>query len=312
MRPIGVPLSALALVAVSTWSFWPQLVELYERWVQDSQYSHGIIVPFVCVFILWARRSLLPVERKPAALGLLLVGAGLALDVLGDATFFGYIRAFGFLLVLMGIVASLFGWRTLTWSMPSMMLLVFAIPLPSRVHTALAEPLQRVVASASANLLQLWGRPAVAMGHSVAVEEFRANVVDACCGVGMLFVVAFVAMAIAVLSKRPVGDKVLLFVLAPIAGLAANIIRVAATLEVRSLGFSAESATFVHDVGGYLVGPAALAALIATLWLLSKAFPAAEKSDEPQQIAFQLGITDQGDRSAAFRRRSVKMEVPGR
>ena len=311
MRPMGLSLLTLALVAAATWAFWPQLSELGERWFQDSQYSHGAIVPFVCAYILWARRRLSPSHRHPAALGLILVAAGLGFDAVGEATFVGFLRALGFLLVLMGIVASLLGWKTLGWALSAILLLAFAIPLPSRIHTALAEPLQKTVASGATSLLQLRGRPAVAMGHTVAVDEYSANVVDACSGAGMLFVVAFAAAVIAILSNRPLVDKVLLFVAAPIAGLLANVLRVAATLEVRCMGYGAETAKMVHDIGGHLVGPVALLMLLATLFFVAKAFPATANSDEHQQIAFQLGISDPGDHAAAFRRRSVQLEVPG-
>jgi exosortase len=299
----------LMLVALAGWLFWPVLFEMGERWMVDPQYSHCAIVPLVALFVLWTKRHSMPSPSRPAVRGLAVVAAGLGLNYFGESAFFGFVQAIGFLVVLLGIVATMYGWRTFAWAIPSVLLLAFAIPLPFRVHTYFAEPLQRIVAHGTTLLLQLRGRPAVAMGNVVAVDDHRASVVDACCGLGMLFVVVFVAAAIAAMSRRPLIDKVLLFLAAPLAGIVANILRVAATIEARSMGYSPEIATKVHDVGGYLLGPAALLMLLTILAAVSMIFPVAKPADEPLQIAFQLGIADQ-EHQVVARKRPVHPTSP--
>ena len=294
----------MLLFALAGWVFWPVLIELNERWLTDPHYSHCAIVPLAALFVFWARRHSIPSPRRSAWLGLIIVGVGLGLNYFGEITFFGFVQAFGFIFVLLGIVASLHGWRTAAWALPPMFLLAFAIPLPYRIHTALAEPLQRAVAFGVTNLLQLRGRPAISMGHVVAVDDHRVSVVDACCGLGMLFVFVFVAATIAVLSRRPVIDRILLCLVAPIVGLLANILRVSVTLEARLLGYSDDVVTTVHDVGGYLLAPVALAALLMFLLTVAIVFPNSKPADEPLQIAFQLGVSDGHDQVAPVRRRS--------
>jgi len=288
------------------------LQELAERWGSDPQYSHCALVPLVAAFVLFTRRHSLPPARRSSLLGAGLVTAGLALDFVGEAGYFGFLRGLGFIVVLCGIFAALNGWRTMVWALPAMSLLLFAIPLPFRIHSALAEPLQKTVAYGTTSLLQLRGRPAIALGNVVSVGDERTGVADACSGVGMLFVFLFAAAVIAALSRRPLVDKLLVFAMAPVAGLAANILRVSATLEARAMGYQPDIVTKVHDVGGYLLGPVALVVLLFFLGVIAVVFPASKPADEPLQIAFQLGVADERDQIAPRRSRGIRPSAPGR
>jgi exosortase len=305
-------LLTLLLFGLAGWAFWPTFVELGERWTVDPQYSHCALVPLAALFVAWTRRHALPYPRPAALSGLPILAAGLGLYYLGEIGFYGFLQAFSFIVVLAGVIAALNGWKTFAWSLPSLLLLAFAVPLPFRVHSALAEPLQKIVAFGATAVLQLRGRPAVAMGNVVTVGDHRVNVVDACCGLGMLFVFLFLAGVIAALSRRPVIDKLLVFAAAPLAGLLANILRVAATIEAGVMGYPAEIVSKVHDVGGYLLGPVALAMLLMVLGMVAVVFPAMKPADEPLQIAFQLGVADQADQVAPARRRSVESSGPTR
>jgi exosortase len=295
----------LLLFGLAGWVFWPALQDLAERWTIDPQYSHCALVPVAAVLVLWVRRHWRPAESRPAVTGLFLLAAGLGLNNFGELASYGFLQAFGFILVLAGIVAAMNGWRFFRWALPAFFLLCFAIPLPFRVHTALAEPLQRLVASGTAGVMRFLGRPAMSVGQAVVADTYRVEVVDACCGLGMLFVFLFMAAAIAALSRRPLLDKALVFLAAPVAGLAVNILRVSAMLEANLRGYGPETVEMVHDVGGYLMGPAALFLLLMFLAIIGLVFPATRPADEPLQIAFQLGVADQNEHVAPRRRPSA-------
>jgi len=173
----------------------------------------------------------------------------------------------------------------------------------------LAEPLQRIVALGTACVLDLRGRPAVAVSDLILIGDDRTSVADACCGAGMMFVFVFVGATIAALSRRPSVDKALLLLAAPAAGLAANIFRVAATLEAKAAGFSPETVRFAHDLGGYMLAPTAVVMLLVFMGIVALVLPATRLADEPLQIAFQLGIADHGHYTAPCRNR---MRPPAR
>jgi exosortase len=301
-------LLTLLLTAAAGWSFWPVLLELSERWRIDPQYSHCMVVPLVALYVAWARRHSLPVPSRASLAGLVLVAAGLGLNYVGESGFYGFVQALSFIVVLAGIVLTMHGWSVLAWALPPLFLLAFAVPLPYRVHSALAEPLQKIVAFGATAVLQLRGRSASVAGNLVSVDDHRVNVVDACCGLGMLFVFVFLAAVIAALSRRPILDKLLVFAAAPVAGLLANILRVAATIEAGCMGYSPDMVARVHDVGGYLLAPVALLMLLAFLATVAFVFPTLKHADEPLQIAFQLGV-DHADEIAP--RRIRPSDAPG-
>src|SRR5205085_619261 len=87
-QPAPVPftvrwgLVVLGLGSFLAWAFWPALIEIVDRWVQDSRYSHGYFVPVFAVALLWIRRKKLaaPLASAPVwGTGLLCVGLGLHL-----------------------------------------------------------------------------------------------------------------------------------------------------------------------------------------------------------------------------------------
>jgi hypothetical protein len=61
------------------------IAELVELWRTDDDYSHGILVPFFCAFLVWHRREQLKTVRiRGDAIGLPVILLGLAALVLGE------------------------------------------------------------------------------------------------------------------------------------------------------------------------------------------------------------------------------------
>ncbi len=48
---IGLLLAALA------WSYWPGILDLWGVWQRSDEYSSGMLVPFLAIYILWSRRD---------------------------------------------------------------------------------------------------------------------------------------------------------------------------------------------------------------------------------------------------------------
>src|SRR5436853_3427111 len=94
-RPELMPLSAsarqlwkpLLLAAAVAFAYWGVLARLGRFWWEDENYSHGLLIPFIIGYILWAGRGRLArTEKRPraawgaacAALALLALWAGTA------------------------------------------------------------------------------------------------------------------------------------------------------------------------------------------------------------------------------------------
>lgn len=266
-------ITVLAVAAVVLYSFWPTLSKLSDKWLNDPQYSHGLLVPPFAAFLLWMRRNQFPLGSQPAPIaGLALLLLGASGRILGGAMYFEWLNAISLIPVIAGIVLTLCGWPVLRWTLPAIGFLVFMIPMPYSVEIMLGFPLQTVATVVSTFVLQCIGQPAVAEGHTILIRDFKLGIVEACSGLRMLVTFVTFSTAVCLVVKKPMSDKLLiLFSAIPIA-LIVNVIRIVLT-GLMFLHVSSQSATvFFHDLAGWVMMPMALGFLWLELWILKRLF----------------------------------------
>src|SRR5262245_23798066 len=121
----------LLIAAASLYAFWPTLAGLYSKWVNDPQYSHGLLVAPFAIGLLWSKRDRFPRDVRPAPLlGLILLVVAVAGRVLGGVIYFAWLEAFSLLPFLAALLLIFGGFRVLRWSLPAIAFLVFMIPMP--------------------------------------------------------------------------------------------------------------------------------------------------------------------------------------
>jgi exosortase len=240
-----------------------------DRWARDPQYSHGYLVPGFSLVLLWRRRRELgtqPLRPSPWGLPLLFAAGGLLLT--GAHYYVNWLEAVSLLVALAGAAVLLAGWRGLLWSWPAIAFLLFMIPLPYRLQTALGQPLQRLATDASTFLMQCLGLPALAEGNTILLNEVQIGIVEACSGLTMLLTFFALATALALLVQRRPLDRALIVVSAAPVALLANIIRITVTGVLHeTVGGDIANAVF-HDWAGWLMMPLAL----GLLWLVFQVF----------------------------------------
>lgn len=307
LRNVVLPVLGVGLL----WASWPTLREIAGRWTQDPRYSHGFLVPAFAAFLLWQRRGQLAAQAPgPSGWGLLLIAVGAALKLVGTRYYVVWFEALALLPSLAGVSLLIGGWPALRWAAPAIAFLFFMIPLPYRVEHALGYPLQRLATLTSNFALQTMGLPAVAEGHVILLGDSRIGVVEACNGLGMLFMFFAFAVGVALVLQRSLADKVLIILSAVPIALAANIARITVTgLLHETVGGRVADAVY-HDLAGWLMMPLALAAFGAELWLLDHLFVEVAP-DRPLPIGFLPGegIASPLDREARGQRPNRSAQV---
>jgi len=282
-RPRGrtrIALEAAALVGLLAWASRDPLRSMVERWSGDARYSHGFLVVPFALYLMWTRRGMLAGgDVRGSWWGLAGLAAAAALRWAGDRYFLGWLSGASLLAGLAGAALLLGGWRGLRWAGPSIAFLLFMIPLPYQAEAALGGPTQAVAARASTYVLQALGRPAYAEGYVIRVGEARIGVVEACNGLGMLWTFLAVAVAVALLVRRPPLDLALLILSAPPIAVAANVGRIALTGLLHEWAGGEVADTLYHDLAGWIMMPAALAVLAAELAILDRLLVPAEAGD---------------------------------
>jgi exosortase len=265
----AVFLGAVLFSAVLVWSYWTTLASLVWRWTEDPQYSHGWLVPLFALCLLWQGRGKLEGQTIGCnGLGLGLIAAATGLRLCGAYYKFDYFDQISLLPAVAGLFLLLGSWPALFWSLPAVAFLAFCIPLPHSVSVAMSAPMQTFATTASTFLLQALGRPALAEGNVILLNDIELGIVEACSGLRMLVVFFALSTAVSLLMRRPLWERLLIAGSAIPIALAANVLRITITgLCYDALGNHYGGALF-HDVAGWLMMPLGLMMLGLEMWVL--------------------------------------------
>jgi exosortase len=261
---------------------------MWNKWLNEPEYSHGYLVPGFALLLLFLRRSERPTSRPDSDwvwLPLILVGLGLRL--LASVIYFQWLETVSFVVCLAGIAAVCGGRPALRWAGPSLAFLLFMIPLPYSVETAFARPLQLIATRASVYVIRTAGIPALPQGNIIVLPNGRLGVEHACSGLSMLLVFLATSTAVITLVRRPIFDKLVIVASAVPIAVLANVSRISATGVLQEL-FGKQAAQLVfHDWAGFLMMPFALTSLAIELWLIS-CLLRSPKAELPNDMAMLL------------------------
>lgn len=306
--PIVTAAAWIAIVAVLVWAYWQPLFGLAVRWWKEADYGHGFFVPIFSAVLLalrWKdfRDKPFNVTTGAFCLGVAFLVVSWLCRYVSYAYYVRLLEPASLIPALVGIALLAGGWRALAWSWPAIVFLVFMIPLPGAIADGLRHPLQRIGTIASTYLLQVMGVPAIARGNIIVLTDGELGVVEACSGLRMMVLFFAVCVGAAFIVRRPLLDRVIMVISAPVIAVAANVFRITLTGVLHELT-TPQLADFVfHDLAGWLMAPVALALLSAEMWWLDKVLiPVAEpaplplmesrrqkENDTPEQPARETG-----------------------
>lgn len=272
---------SIAVAAVSVafvWSYLPVLAEMAEVWAQNPLYSHGYFVPVFALCLLWLRREYVPaLPLKPSVWAVAFVVVAAAMRLGAAHFYFSWPDRSSLLVMMIGAVLAIGGWRALRWAWPSILFLGFMLPFPGFMENGVMRPLQRVATICSTNVLQTLGFFAHADGNVIVLSEAEMGVVEACSGLRMLSTFVALTVGACFLLERPAWQKAVIALSSIPIALACNIARISATGVLYEVA-DHEFAQFVfHDVAGWLMMPMALVLLLLELKILDLVFEIAHR-----------------------------------
>ena len=220
------------LGAILLWSYWPEIRGLWKEWQSDPNYSVGQLVPLVVLYLLWDDRNRLRrIKVAPCWWGLLIILAAQAIRLAGYLLLYESAQRYALVFTVAGIVLLVTGWRIwwhLRWVFVFLLLMV---PLPGRVHNALAGPLQQCATSGTVFVLEVFGVDAAREGNVLTLgDNTTVGIAEACSGLRMLTAFVVVAATFAFLIERPRWQRCVLLVSSVPVAIACNVIRLVATV----------------------------------------------------------------------------------
>ena len=247
---------------------------LYLAWMDDPNYSHGLLVPIISGYFIWQQREKLErLDIKPSNSGIVLILFALLVLFAGVAAQEFFTKRSSFVFLLAGIVLFQFGWQWVKSLALPIGFLFFMIPLPYIVYDAMAFPLKLFVAKFSVISLKLMGVVVWREGNIIMFPQTVLEVADACSGLRSLMSLLALGVALAVFSQEKISRRILLVLLTIPIAILTNMIRVIGTGFLAQYYGSAAAEGFFHEFAGMGVFVLAMVMLFACSGLLRKVWP---------------------------------------
>lgn len=235
--------------------FIPAYNMLFERFTaRDSYYSHGFLIPFISLFLVWRKRKILrtlPIQTCRA--GLLILGAGIIFHLVSLALKVNVGSYFAIPMVITGIVLYLTGKRFTKELLFPIIFLVFMLPLPKVVIIGIAFKLKTIVGEWTTFAVNLMGIEAKRAGSKIHYPGGFLLIGDPCSGLRSL--ISFLALGALFTQFTDVSlfKKSLVFLLAVPVALFSNFVRVTFLVLAGYVYGEGIATGFLHDFSGIMV-----------------------------------------------------------
>jgi len=261
----------ILVLSAFIWSYWPNLVRLWNAWQRSDEYSSGLLVPFLAVYVLWSRRGdITQCPISPSVWGVFAFIGAQAVRLFGLYFLYDSAERLSIVLSIAALVLLLFGWKLLRRVSTVLLFLCLMLPWPNRIQAEVMVPLQRWATSSAVFCLEVVGYGVVQEGNIIHIGESSVAVAEACNGLRMVTAFFVISGLVVLLVKRRWWEKLIVLASSLPIALLCNTIR----LTLTAMAFTVVSGEYweklFHDFGGYAMMPLALAAVVAELWLLTR------------------------------------------
>jgi exosortase len=259
------------------------LVWMVQRW-QDSgismgsgDYSHGFLVPFASLYVVWTQRKELLLARKGINnFGLVFIVGSLLLHYLGVKSQQTRLSLFALIGLLWSVPFYLYGWQVAKRLLFPCAFLIFAVPL--NFLDGLSGKLRLVNAEVSASVMRGLGLDVKAVGTGIFGPPYnqsatlRLDVADPCSGIRSLTAMMALTAIYGYLVMRGFWRKWALFLAGIPLAMAGNVFRIV-IIGILSEAINTDIATGLpHDYAGFIVFGIAISLMVGVSVLLNKDF----------------------------------------
>lgn len=250
------------------------MLKLVNDWYQFPDYSHGFLVPFFVLFLLWdKRKALLRTPVKPSWTGLVVVITSLLVLLVGVFGADLFLSRTSFVLLSIGLVWVLLGKAMLSRTKFVFFIMLLAIPLPTLLLNHITFPLQLLASRVASALLPLAGVPVLREGNVIHLPTLQLEVAEACSGIRSLLSLFTVAVIYGYLIERGTARRTFLALASIPIAVAANVLRIFGTGICVQYWDPDKAMGFFHEFSGWLMFLVSLAALYLIHAIMERTIP---------------------------------------
>jgi exosortase len=227
-----------------------------------ADYSHGYLIPFVSLGIIWYKRQdYFDAPKQICQFGLFVIVAALMMHWLGAKMQQTRISLISLILLVWGIPLYFFGWKVAKLLIFPCSYLIFCVPL--NFLDALSGPLQRIATTMGYNALQGLGIECQRVGTMLRSDYFDLNVEAACSGLRSLLAMTALTAVYAYFTQDTFVKKWLLFLASIPIAVAGNIGRIISIALVSITTGQKFGTGLHHDWSGYVLFTVAISLMVA-------------------------------------------------
>ncbi len=251
-------------------------LKLAHDWYEFPDSSHGMLIPFFVLFLLWDKRlQLREIPQRSSWQGMWLVVVGLFILMVGIFGADLFLSRTSFLLVTAGVVWSLCGWKMLSQLRFVLFVALLGIPLPTLVLNHITFPLQLLSSNVASRLLPLAGVPVLQEGNIIQLPAMQLEVAEACSGIRSLMSLFTVAVIYGYFIERQNSRRVILALASIPIAVVANSARIFGTGLCVQYWDPEKAMGFFHEFSGWLIFLVSLTCLYIVHRLMALAQPQA-------------------------------------
>ncbi len=261
----------IILAALVAAVYLPTFIWMVGRWLApDTYYSHGFLVPFISLFIIWRKRQELQAfesEPLPRA-GWLFFIAGIAIHAISALWQIYFSSAFSLIFVLVGLVILFFGKYFLDAVLFPILFLIFMIPLPLVAMANLSYRLKVFASELATLIVNRVGILATREGSVIKTMHSYLVVDDLCSGIRSMISLIALGALMAHMSRLGRAKKIALFFASIPIAILSNVIRIVIFTIISEVYGPGACSGFFHDIAGILVFVIAFFGLLVTSKIL--------------------------------------------
>lgn len=278
------------------------LNRMVSSWLEREEYSHGIMIPFISLFLIWQKKDILEnlkFEGSYGGVGIVLIG--IFLVVLGEISAITIFIQYGFVFIISGLAFSYMGWSAFRHVAIPFVLLLFMIPLPAVIFQGLSQYLQYVSTQIGVFVIRLFNISVYVEGNVIDLGVFKLQVVEACNGLRYLFPLMTLGFIAAYFYKVEMWKRVFIFLSSVPITVLMNSFRIGVIgITVEYWGIEMAEG-FLHDFEGWIVFMACTGLLVFEMWL----FLYFSKTKQPLLEVFGMELPAESPSDALINARAI-------
>lgn len=238
------------------YSYWPTIFALVKQWLNNDDFSHGILVVPMSIYLIWEkRRQLAAADIQPDWRAFPVLILAICIFIVGELGAELFTTRVSMIVMLIAVIWMLYGYAVIKIIRFPLLFLFLMLPLPGFIYRNITFPLQLISSTWSTSLLHLLEISAYREGNVIDMGFTQFQVVEACNGLRFILPLLTLGVMFAFWWNKEISwwQRIVLITAAIPIAILANVIRIAGT-GIISMHWGTEAAEgFFHGFSGWAV-----------------------------------------------------------